>query len=63
MRVTRYRVSASLEGMGTVTREVKVNIGTNVDIELRLTPQMSESVTVVAATPLVDTRDMGRPRW
>jgi hypothetical protein len=55
----RYRVTASLEGMGAVARDVDLSIGANTEIPLRITPSVSETVTVVAATPLVDTREMG----
>lgn len=55
----RYRVSATLEGLGSVNRDVDVSIGTNADVELRLSPSVSETVTVTAATPLVDAREMG----
>jgi hypothetical protein len=55
----RYRVTASLEGMGGVTRDVDVSIGANADIPLRIAPSVSETVTVTAATPLIDAREMG----
>lgn len=55
----RYRVTASLEGMGAVARDVGMSIGSNPEIALRITPSVSETVTVTAATPLVDTREIG----
>jgi Carboxypeptidase regulatory-like domain/TonB-dependent Receptor Plug Domain len=55
----RYRVSATLEGMSSINRDVDVSIGTNADIPLRLSLSASETVTVTAATPLLDTREMG----
>src|SRR5215213_333913 len=55
----RYRVSASLEGMGAVQRDAEVNIGTNATVDLRISPQVSETMTVTAAVPLVDTRETG----
>ncbi|MDQ3280611.1 MAG: TonB-dependent receptor [Acidobacteriota bacterium] len=54
-----YKVTAELSGFGVVNRNVEVNIGTNADIPLTLSPSMSETVTVTGATPLVDTREMG----
>jgi hypothetical protein len=54
----RYRVTAELSGFRTVVRNVDVNIGANTDIPLRLSAAMSETLTVTAATPLVDTRDV-----
>ncbi len=55
----RYRVTAALEGMGTTQRDVEVNIGTNADVALRISPQVSETMTVTAAIPLLDTRETG----
>jgi Carboxypeptidase regulatory-like domain/TonB-dependent Receptor Plug Domain len=55
----RYRVSASLEGMGGIVRDVDVSIGSNAEIPLRISPSVSETVTVTAATPLVDAREIG----
>ncbi|HVG25054.1 MAG TPA: TonB-dependent receptor [Thermoanaerobaculia bacterium] len=55
----RYRLGATLEGMGSTARDVDVSIGANPDVALRLTPTVSETVTVTGATPLVDRRGIG----
>ena len=55
----RYQVSASLAGLGTVSRTVDVNISANTEVPLTLSPQMSEVLTVTAETPLIDTRETG----
>ena len=55
----RYSVRAELAGFGTATRAVDVNIDANTTVTLPLAQQMSETLTVTAATPLIDTRQMG----
>ena len=55
----KYKVNASLEGMGGTNRTVEVNIGRNVEIPLTISPQMSETVTVTAQTPVIDSRETG----
>ncbi|HEU4521255.1 MAG TPA: TonB-dependent receptor [Thermoanaerobaculia bacterium] len=54
----RYTVTAALAGLATTTRTVEVNIGANTDVRLTLAPQMSETMTVTAETPLIDTREV-----
>ncbi|HYK03066.1 MAG TPA: TonB-dependent receptor [Thermoanaerobaculia bacterium] len=54
-----YRVSGELAGFGTGAQNVQVNIGANTDVSLLLAPQLSEILTVIAATPLLDARDTG----
>jgi hypothetical protein len=55
----RYAITAELAGFGTTRREAQVSIDASTNVELRLAQQMSETLTVTAATPLVDTREMG----
>ncbi|HYH06326.1 MAG TPA: TonB-dependent receptor [Thermoanaerobaculia bacterium] len=55
----RYTVTAELSGFSTVRRQIDVNIGTSPNLDLVLSPQMSETVTVTGETPLIDTREMG----
>lgn len=55
----RYTVSAELEGMGRTERVVNVVVGANIDIDLRLAQTVSESITVTAATPVIDRRAVG----
>src|SRR5258708_24148305 len=55
-----YTVKAELAGYGTATRAgVSVSVGQNADIALTLNPSMSESITVTAEAPLLDTRKTG----
>ncbi|HYO78550.1 MAG TPA: carboxypeptidase regulatory-like domain-containing protein [Thermoanaerobaculia bacterium] len=54
-----YTVEAQLAGFSTVRRNVDVSLGRNSDVTLSLTPALSEAITVVAATPVIDTRDTG----
>ena len=55
----RYTVKAELSGFGTVSRSVEVNVGANSEIEIPLSQQVTETLTVTAATPVIDTREMG----
>jgi hypothetical protein len=52
-----YRVSGELAGFGTGAQNVEVNIGANTEVSLRLAPQLSEILTVIGATPLIDPRN------
>ena len=53
-----YNVRAELEGMGTALKNnVQVSIGNNANIVMPMTPKTSESITIVATAPLVDTRE------
>lgn len=54
-----YKLTAELEGFSAYTRTVDVNLGGNAEIKVKLVPRMSETITVTAATPLVDTRESG----
>jgi hypothetical protein len=55
----RYDVSAELSGFSTAHRSVDVSIGANSEIDFRMTPAVSESITVSGATPLIDVRNTG----
>jgi hypothetical protein len=54
-----YTVQAELAGFGTVRRDVDVVLGRNSEIRLPLSPTAAEAITVVAATPVIDTRATG----
>ena len=54
-----YTVTAELAGFSTVTREVDVVLGRNTEFNFELTPAVTEAMTVVAASPVIDTRDTG----
>lgn len=52
----RYRVDAELSGLGKATLgNIEVLLGRSTKADLKLTPTVSETVDVVATTPLVDT--------
>ncbi len=56
----RYKVMAELAGLGTATAPtVVVLLGNSTKTDLSLTPQISETVTVTAAAPVVDTTKSG----
>ena len=50
----RYQVTASLSGLGTVRSNAVVAVDQDTALNLSLTPSMTESITVNAATPAVD---------
>lgn len=55
-----YQLRAELSGFGAMTRTgINVNVGGNADITLMLNPAVTESITVTAAAPLLDTRKSG----
>jgi len=55
-----YKVTIALDGFRTVVREgLIVEVGRNVDLSFSLTVGLQETVTVVAATPLVDRKATG----
>jgi len=54
-----YTISAELSGFATTRREIDVVLGRNTDIGISLSPAASEAITVVAATPVLDTREVG----
>jgi hypothetical protein len=49
-----YRVEASLSGMGTAAREVRVSIDVDSQVDLVLSPTVTEEVTVTAMASAVD---------
>ncbi len=53
-----YSLHAELEGLGSANKAgVRVSIGNNTNVSLPLTPTTSESITITATAPLVDTRE------
>jgi Carboxypeptidase regulatory-like domain len=56
----RYRVDAELAGLGkTSAPVVTVLLGNDTRTDLRLTPQVTESITVSAVAPIIDTQRTG----
>lgn len=56
----QYAVKAELAGLGTATRSgITVNLGRNADITMQLNPSVSQTITVTAEAPLLDTRRTG----
>jgi hypothetical protein len=55
----KYLIRGELEGFSRVQREVDVAVGSNTDVELKLGPAMSETITVSAASPVIDRREVG----
>jgi Carboxypeptidase regulatory-like domain/TonB dependent receptor-like, beta-barrel len=54
----RYRLSAELDGFATATREVVLQLGQSLQTDFTLAPaKLAETVTVTAASPIVDTHD------
>lgn len=49
-----YRVEASLTGRGTARREVEVWVDKDTQVDIVLSPTVTEEVTVTAESPLVD---------
>src|SRR5436309_14207122 len=50
-----YQIEASLQGFGTVRREITLVVGADAALDLKLgVANVSETVTVVGETPLVD---------
>jgi len=55
-----YKVAVTMKGFGTVTREVVVTTGQNVNLAFAMkVAGQSEEVTVTAETPVVDTKRVG----
>ena len=55
-----YTVKAELAGYGTATRAgIGVRLGGNPDITMTLNPSVSQTITVTAEAPLLDTRKAG----
>ncbi len=55
-----YSLKSELAGYGSATRSgIGVRIGANSDVTMTLNPSVSESITVTAEAPLLDTRKAG----
>jgi outer membrane receptor protein involved in Fe transport len=50
-----YQLSAELSGFQAVRGRVQVNVGTTATFDVKMKPAVSETVTVSAAAPVVDT--------
>jgi hypothetical protein len=56
----RYRVDAELTGLGKATSpSVTVLLGNDTRTDLKITPQVSESITVSGVAPVIDTQRTG----
>ncbi len=56
----QYTIRAELAGYGVATRSgVSVNIGRNSEVRMTLNPSVSQTITVTAEAPLLDTRRTG----
>ena len=56
----RYRVDAELSGLGkTSSPAVTVLLGNDTRTDLKLTPQVTESITVSGVAPVIDTQRTG----
>lgn len=49
-----YTVTADLAGLGTATRRTQVVVARDTQLELALSPSVTEEITVTAASPAVD---------
>jgi hypothetical protein len=54
-----YTVTTELAGFSATRREVDVALGRNTEVEIVLSPAAAEAITVLAATPVIDTREVG----
>jgi hypothetical protein len=55
-----YTLKSELSGYGTATRAgVTVNLGRNSEVAMTLNPSVSQTITVTAEAPLLDTRRTG----
>jgi hypothetical protein len=55
-----YSLKAELAGYGSAVRSgIGVRVGANADVTMTLNPSVSESITVTAEAPLLDTRKAG----
>ena len=56
----QYSIRAELAGYGTAQRTgVSVSLGRNADVTMTLNPSVSQTITVTAEAPLLDTRRTG----
>lgn len=51
-----YQVSAEVQGMGSVTRDAVVALDRDTQVDLSLTPRVTEEITVSTAVPLIDVK-------
>lgn len=54
-----YTITAELAGFATTKRDVDIVLGRSTEINFALAPAASEAITVVAATPVLDTTEVG----
>jgi uncharacterized membrane protein len=55
-----YKLTVAVQGFATVTRDVIVNTGVNVELSFNMkVAGLQESVSVTAETPVVDTKRVG----
>ncbi|HYS53501.1 MAG TPA: TonB-dependent receptor [Thermoanaerobaculia bacterium] len=54
----KYTLRSELEGFSKVQRQVDVAVGSNTEVSLRLDPAVSETITVSAASPVIDRREV-----
>ena len=60
----KYNLSAELEGFSKIQRQVDVAIGSSTEVNLRLDPAVRETITVSAASPVIDRRQVVKcPIW
>lgn len=52
----RYKVAASLTGLGSASRELRVQVDVDSQVDLVLSPTVAEEITVSADAPTVDLR-------
>src|SRR5688572_9680445 len=55
----RYSLKAELSGFGAVTRAIDVSVGSNTEVEVTLSPALTETITVTADSPVLDVRRTG----
>lgn len=58
LSVGRYVVEAELEGFSKVRRGADVAVGINTEVDLVLSPSVTETITVTAASPVIDRRQV-----
>jgi hypothetical protein len=54
----KYVLRGELEGFSKIQRQVDVAVGGNTEVNLRLDPAVSETITVSAASPVIDRREV-----
>ncbi|HSP33950.1 MAG TPA: TonB-dependent receptor [Thermoanaerobaculia bacterium] len=53
-----YMLRTDLAGFAAVKRQVDVAVGTNTEVDMKLNPSVAESITVSAASPVIDRRQV-----